>query len=54
MRCLQTAVCPNEIEPAINRWETGKAYPRAAQLLRIHEVLNLGKRKALALLAEAQ
>ena len=39
---------------SVYRWETGKAYPRAAQLLRIHEVLNLGKRKALALLAEAQ
>lgn len=39
---------------SVYRWETGKAYPRAAQLERIHEVLNLGKRKALALLAEAQ
>lgn len=39
---------------SVYRWETGKAYPRAAQLMRIHEVLNLGKRKALALLAEAQ
>lgn len=36
------------------KWETGKANPRAAQLERIHDVLNLGKRKALALLAEAQ
>lgn len=39
---------------SVNRWETGKASPRAAQLERIREVLGLGKRKALALLAEAQ
>jgi len=39
---------------SVYRWETGKAYPRAAQLERIREVFNLGKRKALALLAEAQ
>lgn len=39
---------------SVNRWETGKAHPRAAQLERIYEVLGLGKRKALALLAEAQ
>ena len=35
------------------KWESGKANPRAAQLERIHKVLNLGKRKALALLADA-
>lgn len=39
---------------SVYRWEAGKAHPRAAQLERIHEVLGLGKRKALALLAEAQ
>ena len=38
---------------SVYRWETGKAYPRAAQLERIHAALGLGKRKALALLAEA-
>jgi DNA-binding transcriptional regulator YiaG len=38
---------------SVYRWETGKAYPRAAQLERIHEALHLGKRKALALLDEA-
>lgn len=39
---------------SVYRWETGKASPRAAQLERIHNVLSLGKRKALVLLAEAQ
>lgn len=39
---------------SVNRWETGKAHPRAAQLERIHEVLGLGKRTALAQLTEAQ
>lgn len=39
---------------SVYKWESGKANPRAAQLERIHEVLGLGKRKALALLAEAQ
>ncbi|MFN9471190.1 helix-turn-helix domain-containing protein [Acidovorax sp.] len=37
---------------SLNRWETGKSSPRAAQLERIHLVLGLGKRKALAMLAE--
>lgn len=36
------------------KWETGKVNPRAAQLERIREVLQMGKRKALAALAEAQ
>ncbi len=39
---------------SVYKWESGKANPRAAQLERIHEVLSLGKRKALALLAQAQ
>ena len=39
---------------SVNRLETGKASPRAAQLEWIHDVLGLGKRKALALVAEAQ
>jgi uncharacterized coiled-coil protein SlyX len=39
---------------SLNRWETGKSSPRAAQLERIHFVLGLGKRKALAILAEGK
>ncbi len=39
---------------SLAKWETGKANPRAAQLERIHAVLGLGKRKALALLAKDQ
>jgi DNA-binding transcriptional regulator YiaG len=39
---------------SLNRWETGKSSPRAAQLERIRLVLGLGKRKALALLAEGE
>lgn len=38
---------------SLSKWESGKTNPRAAQLERIHAVLGLGKRKALALLAEA-
>lgn len=37
---------------SLSKWESGKVNPRAAQLERIHTVLGLGKRKALALLAE--
>lgn len=39
---------------SLNRWETGKSSPRAAQLERIRLVLGLGKRKAFALLAEGE
>jgi len=39
---------------SLNRWETGKSTPRAAQAARIQLVLGLGKRKALALLAEGE
>ena len=39
---------------SLSKWESGKANPRAAQLERIRNVLSLGKRKAIALLAEAQ
>ncbi|MFN9471252.1 helix-turn-helix domain-containing protein [Acidovorax sp.] len=39
---------------SLSKWETGKANPRAAQLERIRAVLGLGKRKALALLAEGE
>lgn len=39
---------------SLSKWESGKANPRAAQLERIHAVLGLGKRKALALLAADQ
>lgn len=39
---------------SLSKWESGKANPRAAQLERIRAVLGLGKRKALALLAEVQ
>lgn len=39
---------------SVYRWESGQASPRAAQQKRIHEVLHLGKRRALALLAEVQ
>ncbi|MDZ7865988.1 helix-turn-helix transcriptional regulator [Acidovorax sp.] len=40
--------------PSVYKWEAGKAAPRATQLERIHEVLGMGKRKALALLADGQ
>jgi DNA-binding transcriptional regulator YiaG len=39
---------------SLSKWENGKANPRAAQLERIRAVLGLGKRKALALLAEGE
>lgn len=39
---------------SVYKWETGKVNPRAAQLERIREVLHMGKRKALAALAQAQ
>ena len=39
---------------SLSKWESGKANPRAAQLERIRNVLGLGKRMALAILAEAQ
>ena len=35
---------------SVYKWESGHVHPRAAQLDRIAEVLQLGKRKALALL----
>lgn len=37
---------------SLSKWENGNANPRAAQLERIRALLNLGKRKALVLLAE--
>ncbi|EJE53370.1 putative transcriptional regulator with C-terminal CBS domain containing protein [Acidovorax sp. CF316] len=39
---------------SLSKWENGQANPRAAQLERIRAVLGLGKRKALALLAEGE
>lgn len=39
---------------SLSKWVNGKANPRAAQLERIRAVLGLGKRKALALLAEGE
>lgn len=38
---------------SLSKWEAGKANPRAAQLIRIREVLSLGKRNALAKLSKA-
>jgi DNA-binding transcriptional regulator YiaG len=44
-----------EVSPqSLPRWESGKSRPRAAQLERIRTVLDVGKRKALAILAEGQ
>jgi DNA-binding XRE family transcriptional regulator len=39
---------------SLSKWESGKATPRAAQQERIHMALSLGKRKAVALLADPQ
>ena len=38
---------------SIYKWESGQVQPRAAQLVRIAEVLRMGKREARAKLAEA-
>lgn len=38
---------------SVSRWESGQVQPRAAQLERIAVVLAMGKRKALAALAQA-
>lgn len=38
----------------VRKWEAGNANPRAAQLVRIRDVLAMGKRKALSILAEAE
>ncbi len=37
---------------SVYKWESGKANPRAAQLVRIQEVLKMGKRNALSALAD--
>ena len=39
---------------SVYKWESGQVQPRAAQLERIAVVLAMGKRKALAAVAEAQ
>ena len=39
---------------SIYKWESGQVQPRAAQLVRIAEVLRMGKREARAKLAEAR
>ncbi len=39
---------------SLSKWESGKANPRAAQLVRIRNVLGLGKRRALAMLTDGQ
>jgi DNA-binding transcriptional regulator YiaG len=39
---------------SVRKWETGNANPRAAQLVRIRDVLTMGKRKALSVLADAE
>ena len=38
---------------SVSRWESGQVQPRAAQLERISVVLAMGKRKVLAVLAQA-
>lgn len=38
----------------VRKWEAGNANPRAAQLVRIRDVLAMAKRKALSILAEAE
>lgn len=37
---------------SVYKWESGQVRPRAAQQVRISEVLKMGKRKALALLSQ--